>query len=84
MSYDNNNRLAIWKNDRKEKDSHPDYKGNGTIDGVEYWVKAWAKKGDANPNAPLLSIRVTPKEQQAQPVKQVPAADFDIDDEMPF
>ena len=80
--YNNDNRLAIWKNDRKEKATHPDYKGNGTINGVEYWVSAWAKKSDASPNAPLLSISVTPKEQQVSAPKAEP--DFDIDEDLPF
>lgn len=82
MSYDNNDRLAIWKNDRKEKDSHPDYKGNGTVDGVEYWVSAWAKKGDAKANAPVLSISLTRKEGQV--VKTTAPAEPQFDDNMPF
>jgi len=29
----------LFKNDKKEKDSHPDYKGSITVDGEEYSVK---------------------------------------------
>jgi hypothetical protein len=36
---------VLFKNDRKEKDSHPDYTGNATIDGVDYWLSAWLKEG---------------------------------------
>lgn len=43
--YDNTNRGVLFKNDRKTKDSHPDYKGNANLDGRDYWVSAWIKKG---------------------------------------
>lgn len=66
MNYDNNNRGAIWGNDRKANDSQPDFKGHATIDGVEYWVSAWKRKPDANPNSPALSFSVQPKEQGAR------------------
>ena len=82
MSYENDNRLAIWKNDRKEKATHPDYKGNGTIDGVEYWVSAWAKKADAKANAPVLSISLTRKEGQV--VKSTAPATPEFIDDIPF
>ena len=32
---------VLFKNDKKETDSHPDYKGNAMIDGTEYWFSAW-------------------------------------------
>ena len=36
---------TLFKNDRKEKDSHPNAKGTALIDGVEFWVSAWTKDG---------------------------------------
>lgn len=63
MSYDNNNKGAIWGNDRKQNDNHPDFKGQATINGVEYWVSAWKRKPDASPSSPALSFSVQPKEQ---------------------
>ena len=38
MEYDNNNTGAIFKNDRKETDRHPDYNGSCEINGVEMWM----------------------------------------------
>lgn len=35
---------ALFKNERKEKDSHPDYKGSAVVDDVDYWIDAWLKK----------------------------------------
>lgn len=62
MTYDNRNRGAIWKNDDKQDDKHPDFKGSLNVDGVEYWVSAWKRKEGAAAKAPALSFTVKPKE----------------------
>jgi hypothetical protein len=36
---------VLFKNHRKEKDSHPDYKGNGRINGRDVEISAWIKEG---------------------------------------
>lgn len=90
MSYDNTNRGQIWGNDRKEKDTHPDFKGSLDVDGVEYWVSAWKRKPDANPKAPALSFSIQRKEAQAQQPHPnqtggIPAPNSQIDDDsIPF
>ena len=45
IEYDNTNRGVLFKNDRKTSDKHPDYKGSANIDGRDFWVSAWIKKG---------------------------------------
>ena len=62
MGYDNTNRGQIWKNDKKETENHPDFKGSINIDGKEYWLSGWKRKAGANPKAPALSLSVQPKE----------------------
>lgn len=52
---------SLFKNDRKEKETHPDYKGTVRIGGVEYWQSAWVK--DVN-GRKYFSQSFTPKEQQ--------------------
>ena len=59
-NYDNTNRGVLFKNDRKEKDTHPDYKGSINADGVEYWLSAWMKEGA---KGKFMSFSLTPKEQ---------------------
>lgn len=65
-NFDNTNRGAIWKNDDKQADNHPDYKGSLNINGVEYWVSAWKRKPDASDKSPALSFTVKPKEEKQQ------------------
>lgn len=36
---------SLFKNEKKEKDSHPSMKGSAKINGVEYWVSGWTKEG---------------------------------------
>ena len=43
--YNNENRFTLFKNNRKEKDTHPDYNGTINVDGVEYYLNAWLKEG---------------------------------------
>ncbi|HEY9146571.1 MAG TPA: hypothetical protein VIN36_07785 [Thiobacillus sp.] len=64
--YSNENRGAIWGNDKKEKDTHPDFTGSLNVDGTEYWVSAWKRKPDAGPKAPALSFSVKPKEERTE------------------
>lgn len=61
--YDNTNRGALFDNERKEKDTHPDYSGNLNVDGKEYWVSGWEKL-DNNGDFKLISLSVKPKESQ--------------------
>ena len=89
--FDKTNRGSIWKNDKKEKDTHPDFTGSLNVGGVEYWVSAWKRKEGAAAKAPALSFSIKPKEEKKDWVpdgpgkaKVVPAKNFDIDDEIPF
>lgn len=87
MAYDDNNRGAVWRNDRKEKDTHPDFTGQAKINGVDYWVSAWKRKPDAKENSPALSFSVKPKEERQQAPQQQaqqPAGGADPDDDIPF
>lgn len=61
--YDNNMRGTLGKNDRREKDSHPEYKGQCEIDGVGYWISAWVKE---SARGKFFSLSFQPKEQQGR------------------
>lgn len=85
-SYDDTNRGAIWKNEKKETDRHPDFTGALNVEGVEYWVSAWKRGPDDNPKSPALRFAITAKETKpAPPPKPKPApAAPDFDDLIPF
>jgi hypothetical protein len=65
MSYDNTNSGALFKNKRKEKDTHPDYNGSVNIEGKEFWVSGWLKVAGPkakNPGEKFFSLAFTPKD----------------------
>lgn len=83
-TYDNTNRGVLFKNDRKETDNHPSYKGSINVDGVEYWLSAWVKEGA---KGKFFSLSVSPKEQAAPtpaPKAKAPAKAVEFDDDVPF
>lgn len=94
MAYEQrDNSGSLFKNEKKEKDSHPDYTGNGMIDGREYWFSAWIKT--AKNGSKFMSLAFKPKEEQhrepprPQPRPAPKAAaraniNADMDDEIPF
>lgn len=88
--FDNTNRGAIWVNDNRETDRHPDYKGSANVDGVEYWVACWKRKPGASDRAPVLSFQFEKKEEKgaAKKPSKAPAQksqeDVPFDDDLPF
>lgn len=87
MDYDNTNRGALFKNDDKQSENYPDYKGMINIDGVEYWLSGWIKTSKQGNK--FMSLSVQPKQQQAakpaKQSKQVQQDDpFDDGDPLPF
>lgn len=67
--YDNNLRGIISVNDRKEKDTHPDYKGTCEINKQEYWISGWIKERKDG-SGKFLSLSFEAKDQQSAPAKQ--------------
>ena len=75
MEYDNTNRGVLFKNDRKETERHPEYKGSINVDGQEFWLSAWVKDGKSGK---FMSLSVTPKnDRPSQPVAASAASEID-------
>ena len=46
MAYElRDNNGSLFKNQKKEKDAHPDATGTAMIGGVVYYISAWTKEG---------------------------------------
>jgi uncharacterized protein (DUF736 family) len=74
MEYSNENRGVLFKNDDKQGENFPDYKGNINVNGTEFWLSAWIKTSDKT-GKKFMSLSVKAKEQaQAQRPAAKPAA----------
>lgn len=65
MAYDNTNSGALFKNDKKASEKHPDYRGSINVNGVDFWLSAWLKTSQQG--AKFMSLSVSPKEQEHAP-----------------
>ena len=73
---------VMFKNDKREKESHPHYKGNMRVNGQEYWLSAWIKEGK---NGKFMGLALSPKEEQGQaPQAKSSKKIEDMDDDIPF
>lgn len=72
---------SLFKNDKREKDTHPHARGECMIDGVTYYVSAWTKEGKNGKFQSLAFKRKDEKPQRAEPKKDGFIAD---DDPLPF
>ncbi len=50
---------VLFKNDKIENERSPNYKGNITVDGKDYWLSAWVKDGKSGK---FMGLAVSPKE----------------------
>lgn len=55
--YDNNMAGVLFKNERKAKDTDPDYTGNCEINHEEMWLSAWIKTSGKGKKFLKLSFR---------------------------
>ena len=78
--YDDTNRGAFFRNKKKEKPNHPDYRGPLNYKGQELELAGWiktSKNGDT-----YMSLSVSDKEPYEEKPSAAPLADFDKD--IPF
>lgn len=90
QEFDNEMKGVLFKNEKKESDKHPDYKGNCQVNGVEMWLSAWIKKSKAG--KPYMSLQFELKDGQSFATADVPINTTGLgeqasaipDDDIPF
>ena len=81
QQYSNENRGVLFKNNRKEKDSQPDYTGTGNWNGQDFQISAWVKEGK---NGKFFSFSFQePYQPKEQAKGYQPGAD-EFDEDIPF
>ena len=75
---------ALFKNLQREKDTHPDYRGDITINGQKYWLSAWIKEGRKCKYMSLAAKPAEEKQEQPRPQGNSYAAARGLEDEVPF
>ncbi len=87
--FDNRNRGSLWKNQKKETEDQPDYRGDIDVDGKQFWLSAWVKTSGPSsakrPNEKFFSLALTEKEQQLPKDEPQSSLQEALDgDEIPF
>lgn len=82
---------SLFKNGYKQKETHPDWRGDFLgLDGQEYEIAGWTKSTRAG--EPWYSLKIQPKRakpddrrpERGQPVAASAAPEFDDDKDLPF
>lgn len=81
MTYDTkDNTGALFKNDKREKDTHAHARGTATIDGVEYFIDAWTNQDRNGNRYQSLKFKRKDKQQGKPAPKQERSTSYDRDD----
>ena len=75
---------SLFKNQKKEKDTHPNATGSCLIDGVHYWVSAWTKTDKNGDKWQSLAFKSKDVDQKPAPEQRNSGSVADMDDDLPF
>lgn len=81
MKQQRENSGVLFKNDKRQTESHPHYTGSIRVNGKDYWISAWIKEGD---NGKFMSLAVNPKDKERPTTSKRGPAPTDDDSLPPF
>jgi hypothetical protein len=89
MAYEmKDNTGSLWKNDRKEQDTHADYQGSVMVDGKQYWLNAWVNTSSGGKKYFGLKLKlkdgVPDPDSGSQTDDPMPGGGGNLEDEIPF
>jgi uncharacterized protein (DUF736 family) len=61
---------ALFRNDKKEKPQHPDYRGDIRVEGITFKLAGWVK--EMKDGRKFLSLSAMPKS-ESRPIAEAPA-----------
>jgi Holliday junction resolvase len=79
--FDNTNRGALFRNEKRRDDNDPLYRGSINVNGVEFYLNAWVKSSKAGRTYMSLSVKPKPED---TPSRKSAAPRTDFDDDVPF
>lgn len=83
--FDNTDRGALFVNERKNKDTHPDFTGRINVGGTDYWLSAWMKKSKAGKKYMSLAVNaIEPKSANGDRTASFEDLIEDMDNDTPF
>ena len=85
MSSSNNDMRGILsRNDRRERDSQPEFSGDCAINGTQFWIDAWVQERKDGSGRKFFSLKFRAKDVQHAGAEPSPAASEDLDSKIPF
>lgn len=85
MSYDNELRGVLFKNkEKRDGKKDADYRGNATIDGIEYWVDSWVNEAKSGDKYMSLKFKEKNGDTASDRALKATAPPPPFDDEIPF
>lgn len=82
MSKRTDNIGSLSRNRKKEKETHPDFKGSATVAGVEYWISSYINEGEGG--GKYFRLYFEPKKTEANGSVPSESADLSASPDIPF